>query len=1146
MSSDFDTPDHPTAQPAGAPVRPGPGAQRPERRATVERFLREHWPMLGSLYSYGGKLLDDRSPDGWQHLVAHVGRELMNRLADHLAEVPRGDPESAPSSTRPQEIGQRLANALAKDEAGLRDEAQALVDQIEAGTDQVRQRAAALLAQAEQEHELDEGARNAWVQAWHALQQRFAGWAHVPGLSVPVVPPERLAAAWQELTDLLATRVALEPFFQSLDELLEIARRPEPDRNTARAALARLRLGTKARFYAELDDPAWVKHLHQLGMFNAPPAAIREGETIRFPEWPEGYVLMAFAARAPEEVLRAAAAVPDSDNGRVAQFLAMVASELPADRVADVGLANRVVKDLQGPARLFDVADPAGRLAARLAQAGRVNKALELLKALLRFEVRVTPSGADFVPDWRHGEFRHEEFLVDQAARAMLPDLVAGDARATVGALVRVMSNAQRQLAHEDSTRWRDAIAGTHSPYGNDPQHLILELLREAAASLARASDEDRAWLLQLLEDQESEIFARLELHLLIEMPDQSGARAAALESRDVLFSRARLADVYALLPVVYAESDAAGQEALLARIEEGPDPSRYGLPTEQLARLADEVAAWQDEARQRLLSALEPRLGPTASARLAELRDQHGTIDRPDFAGVRSTGWVGPTSPLSATQLADLNPDELVAHLRDFRAEGHAAVPTPEGLGRELSAAVKKDPAGWLWLADRLGEVAPMYVRSWLSGLSDALREGTTMADGATLLAALAWVLDQPRDADAERHPFEPDSDFYGATLAAADLAIELLTSQSLALEQREAAWALIERLLDDADPRPDREVRTEAEPLSLSFTALRARGAVALLRYLQWLDATLPAGEGPGPQGFDAVPETQEPLRRLLEDDPSRAVRAALAAELPLLVMVEKSWVSERAAAAVHPEGGRLAQVGWTTYVKYAPLYADVAELLAEPYRCAVAALPGSADSEERRELADHVALLWRDLPAVIPDLLDELLRHGEDRDRARVMSILGRALQPDNQHGYEATEDDIERHRQVWQSRIDDSPGPDELREFGWWWSSGRFTRPDDVARLAATIRAAEGRVGDLRDSMETLRRLTLADAALIPAAMEVVEAIAACRAAPAPVLPAEVLSGLLSAGLGEATTRDSAATLVHEFGEQGYLTLRSLLE
>ena len=1072
----------------------------------------------------------------------------MNRLADHLAEVPIEDPDAPAFPTRPLQIAERFSEGLAGDEATLRSVARELVEQIGRGGELTRIRASALVDEAEEGTEPDAAATQAWVRSWRELQQRFAGWAHLRGPAAREIPGDQLDAAWRELTDLLATRVALEPFFDSMDELLGIARRPGPDREIARGALARLRAGTKARFYAELVDPAWVSLLLAEGMFGAPPAAIREGDFVRFEEWPEGLVLLRFAMSAPEDVARAAAAVPDSDNARVAQLLANVAAQLPAGLAADTGLAARVVRDLGATARLLDVADPAGTLARRLAQAGRTSKALDLLQALLRIEVRITPSGAEWLPDWRNGRFRHDEHLVDRSARAMLDALIAGDPRATVKVLIRVLSSAQRRLATEDSTRWRDDVADTRSPYGNDPRHLLLELLRDASVALAERGTDERRWVLERLESQESGVFERVRLHLLGVVPDEAARRAAALTDPDTLFSRDRIGEVYRLLPATYREGDLSTRAALLARIEAGPDPSGYGLPAADLEHLSEEVEAWQDEWRQRLLSALEPQLDATGSQRLQSLRDRRGQLDRPGFAGVRSVSWVGPTSPKGAAQLAALGRDELVALLRDFRAASHVAVPTPEGLGRELAQAVEYDPKGWSWLADRLPEVPPLYTRSWLAGLHASLRAGALLPDPAGTLAVLTWVFEQPADQGAQEHRLEGDLDFYAAQIAAVDVLIGLLSGDGLALAERTRVWALVERVAADADPTPERETSTDAEPLQLSLSALRARGAVALLRYLQWLDRHLPDGERPGQLGFAAAPETQPTLELLVDEDPSRAVRAALTAELPLLATFDREWLGARIASIVDPSGDALAQVGWKTYLRYAAIYDSVTSLLADAYRRAVATMADASadDDDDRRQLADHVAIIWRDLPDTVEGLLDELLAVGTDTDRARVMALLGRALNPRGPSDYAPSTEDLNRHRALWDSRLAANPGPLELREFGWWWSSGRFRRPEDLARMTATFAAAGGQVGDIRDALALVRDLLSEDTALAAPVIQLLEALAQARTAQSQYLAPELLSDLLRPALERADLRDRAVALVHQFGAQGYLTLRALLD
>jgi hypothetical protein len=836
-----------------------------------------------------------------------------------------------------------------------------------------------------------------------------------------------------------------------------------------------------------------------------------------------------------------------SRTARVAQLLAATAAELPAADAAESGLAARVINDLAGPARLLDVSEPAAHLARKLASSGRIGKALDVLEALLRIDIRRVETGSELLPDRTIGRYRQDEYLVERSVRPMLDELVVGDARRTIRLLTRLLASAQQQLAREDSTRWRDDVLGRHPPYGDDPRHLLLELLRDASAGLGARDSEQRRWLLEQLERQQSAVFKRLRLHLLAELPDEQARRRAAVLDPDTIFARDAISEVFRLLPAAYAEMDTADRRAVLTLILRGPPPERYGLTPEQLANLAEEIERSDDEWRQRWLSALEPLLDDSRRASLDALRAHRGRLERPGFGGVRSTSWTGPTSPVSVGSLAEMDPDAVISLLRDFRAEAHFAVPTPEGLGREFAQAVQRDPRRWLWVAGRLSELPPLYVRSWLTGLHSAVRAESQVAGADQLLDTLAWVLEQPANADAQGEPLQDDVDFYGAQRAAADLLIELLAHDQLGLEARVRVWKLVSRLASDRDPSPAREADAAADSLTLAFAALRARGAVAVLRYLQWLDGRLPAKERPR-RWFEVAHETHLVLERLVEQDPSRAVRAALAAELPVLAAVDAAWLGVRFAEFADPDGDELARVGWHVYLNYAALYGSVTKIAADAYRRAVGALAG-ADPEvndDRRHLAEHVAVIWRDLPDTVPGLLDQFLTVAPDADRARVVAMLGRALHPDGPGDYVPTDSDLERHRTMWDARLRDAPGPLELSEFGWWWSSGVLRDPLDLRRLTDTLRLAEGRVGDIRDAVVLASDAVVADAALAEPAIEMLEVLAEYATARAQYIDVAPLTAILRAGLAVDELRERAAALVHRFGEQGYLTLRSLLD
>jgi hypothetical protein len=179
----------------------------PRRRAAVDTFLRERSTMLGALYSHGCQLIDARQPEGWTHMVGHVGRELMNRLADYIAEIPVDDPHAASGPVRPETMAKALEDALTGDDDTLRRVVQEQLDATERGSRRAQQQAAALVAQADHD-EADEGDVEDWVRIWRPLQRRFASWAHLRPPSAPSIREHEVDNGWRELTDLLAFRIA--------------------------------------------------------------------------------------------------------------------------------------------------------------------------------------------------------------------------------------------------------------------------------------------------------------------------------------------------------------------------------------------------------------------------------------------------------------------------------------------------------------------------------------------------------------------------------------------------------------------------------------------------------------------------------------------------------------------------------------------------------------------------------------------------------------------------------------------------------------------------------------------------------------------------------------------------------------------------
>src|SRR5690606_17409582 len=125
---------------------------------------------------------------------------------------------------------------------------------------------------------------------------------------------------------------------------------------------------------AKLSSPDWIRPLEEKGLFASPPAAIREGDSISFPYWPESRYLARMAAEAPKLVLEVIEKIADTNNVRVHEDLAEAASKMPGPLAAR--WAAREIRWIQKQEHLyFLLPQLLGGLAGHLAATGEVKAA---------------------------------------------------------------------------------------------------------------------------------------------------------------------------------------------------------------------------------------------------------------------------------------------------------------------------------------------------------------------------------------------------------------------------------------------------------------------------------------------------------------------------------------------------------------------------------------------------------------------------------------------------------------------------------------------------------------------------------------------------------------------------------------------------
>lgn len=138
---------------------------------------------------------------------------------------------------------------------------------------------------------------------------------------------------------------------------------------------------------------------------------------------------------------------------------------------------------------------------------------------------------------------------------------------------------------------------------------------------------------------------------------------------------------------------------------------------------------------------------------------------------------------------------------------EGWWIEPTKDGLGKELSAAIRLDPDRFEVMAKTFEGLDPTYVRAFLQTFHDLSQNGRTT--NWPMIAGLAErVVKQPRVIpDRTGEAFDQDPDWGWTRSSITSLIATGLNRNSIPFELREQIWRIVEILAEDPNPTPEEE---------------------------------------------------------------------------------------------------------------------------------------------------------------------------------------------------------------------------------------------------------------------------------------------------------------------------------------------------
>ena len=1045
-----------------APQQPTLSESQTPRQKRIDENLALIGPGLATFYKDACHLMTQGKFDTQTHLVSHCLREIESGMRAVLIKMVKAKPPNETQKKKSQN----------KDDNQKRE----ILDILT---------------------ELEVPLGSSIAQAWIALAGTLHARAHREALGPPRPVDDTFLNVWNDVEHMLDAMLVRfrEKFLDQtrfLDDLLSKDHPTQSDLDALKNDIANNPV--TFRYFFTRCQEEWLDLLKEGGFFERPPSIERNQEdgTIRVPPWPQSSYLARMAAVQPRKVSEVIREIR-TDNASIHENLVDAALAMPAEY--SVQWVEQEITWISKQANLgFLLPEKFGLLTAHLARGGQGEVALELAGAFLRVfpdSERMSDARRFSLPPEPKALF--DAWHYEKVVTENVPDLVKGVGFPTLTLMCDLLKNAIR-LSRKSETggpedhsyAWRQSIG--HGGLGNSHgfKNVLVSGVRDAAKLLVETEISKIDEIVQFLEEQPWKVFRRVALHLLALFPGRAPDLVAThLTDYSLFDDRAIGCEYPRLLARGFVMLQPEQQQTILDWIKKGPDLERFKKSEERFVgkRPTDEEAKQYSKYWQRdRLAWFKNQLPEDWKSRYESLVAELGEPKHPDLPFHVEVGWTGPTSPKGADELSRMSVPELVYFLRTWRSEKGWMVPSPEGLGRVLSDVVKGEPERFSREALSFKIVRPTYVRSFISGITDALKEKRKIA-WAPIFELCKWIVEQPADISEELRGVSKnsdagsDADWSGTRSAIARLVSEALQGEHASFDQRRIVWEILAPLTADPDPTPEHEAKyggSNMDPSTLSINTTRGEAMHAVIRYASWVRRQLeqgPEAEEKLARGFDEMLEVKSVLEAHLdtEKDPSLAIRSIYGQWLPRLILIDSQWVRDNLETIFPSQKSMRSYYDavWEAYVAFCDVYDNTFPMLRKQYETAVKSLRG--DRKDKNEHGDpgshvveHVMVLYGRGLFRLGDpksIFSTFWECAPDKLRTYAIEFIGRSLYDTKDQVPPAM---LHRLRALWESRLSiakreaDVTAHGELRAFGWWFASGKFDDEWAVSQLYEVIK------------------------------------------------------------------------------------------
>lgn len=816
-------------------------------------------------------------------------------------------------------------------------------------------------------------------------------------------------------------------------------------------------------FFDKLEHPQWLNPLNQHGWFNNPTQIIEDSDgSIRYPDWPQARYLRRMASIQPDDVLGIIMSIPDSRNIRIYGDLIDAILEMPYEH--SVKMVPTIIEWIKTSHDLRFLPERITNLIIHLANEDTIEQSIQLFNVLygvITTEEQTASSDETTINSDNHTRIRGWEYgkgidscltILSEVGKLKFLEVLCD----ILEEMIKLYLNKEETMHSDHSYIWRKSISEQEEHYNSEIKNILVTSIYKTTKTLIEMGITSDA--LEAIEKKSFKVFHRIGLQIRTEYPliDPSGTAGIITDSK-VIHEINMHHELFNMIKEHYADFPPDVKNRYIELIDEGIEkedpPSEYHDIHNR---------RWQ----YRKLLPCDGNLDEKWQQLLDELKVEFTDEKHPDFHIYQEGAVVGPWSPLSDEEIAQMDITSLVAFFNNWKSEGGFKAPSREGLGRSLAKDASTNPEKYASKALLLKNQDPTYVRSILSGLRDTIQKDNSFT-WSPVLDLCEWVMAQTREIPGREIEFmEGDPDWGWTRRTIADLLSIGFKSGTteISIEYRTKVWDILLPITNDPDPTPEHEAKyggTNMDPSNLSINTTRGEAMHATMRYALWVQSYVNTDttEQDIAHSFDEIPEVRDVLEDHLSNDPSLAIRSVYGQWFPQLAgRIDSEWTKDN-MKVIFPHDKLLRKywhAAWDTYLKFHKPYDVLFELLEDEYLFAIDQLPISIDDQgfykPEEKLAEHIMSLYcRDKLDFASGILCKFYEKAPETICARAIWFLGRILKDND----ELPKDYIERIMELFEIRLkqakdSDDPGEftDELGGFGFWLSSDKL---DDVWKI-----------------------------------------------------------------------------------------------